>query len=280
MQRAEVTDAVWAGLLALRSGDRARPSPRWSEAARAAWALYAPLAADGRGTSYLFAQVGQSLDGRIATPSGDATAISGPEGLKHLHRCRALADAVLVGVRTALSDDPRLSVRLVEGSSPARVVIDPRGRLPRDARVLADDGARRLVVQACDLARPDGVEVVRLPAVDGWIEPLAIRDALAARGLQRVLVEGGGVTIARFLDAGLLQRLHVAIAPLIIGAGPSGLRTAAPVMRLSDALRPETFVYGLDSDVIFDCALAPAGSASRSTWPTEARVEPLAARRA
>ena len=103
-----------------------------------------------------------------------------------------------------------------------------------------------------------------LPASDGWIAPPPIRAALAERGLRRVLVEGGGVTIAGFLDAGLLQRLHVAIAPLIIGAGPSGLRTA-PVARLADALRPETHVYGLDSDVVFDCALAPCGSASTST---------------
>ncbi len=87
------------------------------------------------------------------------------------------------------------------------------------------------------------------------------------------------MTIAGFLDAGLLQRLHVAVAPLIIGAGPSGLRTA-PVARLADALRPETHVYGLDSDVVFDCALAPAGSASRSTWPTLQPAEALAARRA
>ena len=69
-----------------------------------------------------------------------------------------------------------------------------------------------------------------------------------------MLIEGGGVTIGRFLDAGLLFRLHVAIAPLIIGAGPAGLRTS-PIARLADALRPETHVYGLDSDVIFDCAL-------------------------
>ena len=159
-------------------------------------------------------------------------------------------------MRTALADDPRLTVRLVRGPSPARVVIDPRGRLPNDARVLADDGARRLVIQAVPTPRPAGVEVVVLPASDGWIRPAQIRAALAERGLRRVLVEGGGRTIAGFLDAGLLQRLHVAIAPLIIGAGPSGLRTA-PIARLADALRPETHVYGLDSDVIFDCALAP-----------------------
>jgi riboflavin-specific deaminase-like protein len=274
MQRAEVTDEVWEALLALRR-DAGEPAAHWPAEARAAWALYAPLAEAARGRSYVFAQVGQSLDGRIATVTGDA-AVSGPDGLRHLHRCRALADAVIVGVRTALTDDPRLTVRLVSGPNPARVVIDPRGRLPNRARLLAADGARRLVVQACDKPRPAGVEVIRLPAAGGWIEPGAIRDALAERGLNRVLVEGGGVTIAGFLDAGLLQRLHVAVAPLIIGAGPSGLSTA-PVARLADALRPETHVYGLASDVVFDCALE-AGSASRSQWPTV--QAPLAARRA
>lgn len=272
MRRAEVTDEVWAALLDLREGRASGPDASWGEDARAAWDLYEPLASDACATPYLFAQVGQSLDGRIATPSGDATAISGPDGLRHLHRCRALADAVVVGVRTAIGDDPRLTVRLVTGRTPARIVIDPRGRLPDAARVLADDGARRLVIQACGRRRGPGIEVVRLPATDGWISPAAIHAALSERGFARVLVEGGGVTIAGFLDAGLLQRLHVAISPLIIGAGPSGLRTA-PIARLADALRPETRVYGLDSDVVFDCALAP-GSASRSQWPI---MQPLAA---
>jgi riboflavin-specific deaminase-like protein len=278
MHRVDVTDEVWAALLAARSEAATGPRRHWPSDARAAWALYAPLALDGRDAPYLFAQVGQSLDGRVATTTGDAAEVSGPQGLRHLHRCRALADAVVVGVRTALADDPRLTVRLVPGSNPARVVIDPRGRLPDRARVLADDGARRLVIQSCRRSRPAGVEVVELPSDDGWICPGAIRAALAERGLMRVLVEGGGVTIAGFLEAGLLHRLHVGIAPLIIGAGPSGLHTA-PVARLADALRPETHVYGLESDVIFDCAFE-VGSASTSVWPTVHRSEPLAARRA
>ncbi len=279
MQRADVTEEVWSALLALRRGRLSGPRRHWGAEAQAAWALYEPLATERKGMPYLFAQVGQSLDGRIATPDGDATEVSGPEGLRHLHRCRALAEAVVVGARTALADDPQLTVRLVDGSSPARVVIDPRGRLPNRARVFADDGARRLVVQGSDTLRPAGVEVIRLPATNGWIAPAAIRDALAKRGLGRVMVEGGGVTIAGFLDAGLLDRLHVAISPIIIGAGPSGLSTA-PVARLADALRPETHVYGLGSDVVFDCALAACGSARTSTWPTRQPAEPLAARRA
>lgn len=270
MQRAEVTDEVWRAVLALRDGGVTRPSPRWPAEAQAAWNLYAPLAAPVAET-FLFAQVGQSLDGRIATPDGDATEVSGPEGLRHLHRCRALADAVVVGVRTALQDDPRLTVRLVEGPSPARVIIDPRGRLPDTAKALADASVRRVVVQACNRARPAGVEVVRLPAADGWIAPQDIAVALGDLGFGRVLVEGGCVTIQRFLDAGLLHRLHVAVSPIIIGDGPSGLRMA-PVARLRDALRPRTHVYGLDTDVVFDCALVPGASARRSRWPTTAPV--------
>lgn len=279
MHSVDVSERVWAALLCLRASDATRPDACWSERELSAWALYAPLLSGGPDDPYFFAQVGQSLDGRVATPSGDARDISGPEGLSHLHRCRALADAVVVGVRTALTDDPQLTVRRVPGPDPARVVIDPRGRLPDGARVLCDDGVRRLVVQACATVRPAGVEVVVLPTVDGWIAPSAIHAALAERGLGRVLVEGGGVTLAGFLEAGLLRRLHVGIAPLIIGAGPSGLRTA-PIARLADALRPQIKVYALDSDVIFDCAFEPCGKASTSRWPTEQIAEQIAARRA
>lgn len=265
MERAEVTDRVWNHLLGTGPNGGAELPSGWSAAERAAWSLYAPI---GRARSpFLFAQVGQSLDGRIATTTGDARDISGIDGLRHLHRCRALADAVVIGVKTALHDDPRLTVRLVPGRSPARVVIDPKGRLPNTARVFAADGIRRIVIQATASPRPPGVEVIRLPARDGWIDPAAIRAALADHGLARLLIEGGGVTIARFLEAGLLDRLHVAVAPLIIGSGPAGLRTT-PVASLAEALRPETLVYGLDTDVVFDCRLAPSGSASTSRWPT------------
>ena len=283
MRPAEVSDDVWSGLLARCAGRNSTPDPHWSPAQRAAWDLYAPLADPARPGPFFFAQVGQSLDGRIATVSGDATDVSGEAGLCHLHRCRALAQAVVVGVRTALLDDSRLTVRLVPAipdvPGPARVIIDPRGRLPDEARALAEDGARRLIIQGCRRRRAPGIEVVQLPMADGWIHPAAICEALTARGLDRVLIEGGGVTIAGFLEAGLLHRLHVGISPVIIGAGPTGLRIA-PIARLADALRPETHIYGLGGEVLFDCALAPAGSASISACPTQQTDVPLEARRA
>lgn len=279
MQPTEMTERVWTALLALRGGAEPLAARGWSAGEAAAWALHEPLARRG-GAPLCVAQIGQSLDGRVATVSGDARDISGPDGLAHLHRLRALSDAVVIGVRTALHDSPRLTVRLVAGPSPARVVIDPKGRLPDDAPVLAGDGARRIVVQAVARPRPAGVEVIRLPAEDGWIAPDAIAAALAAEGLRHLLVEGGGITIAGFLQAGLLDRLHVAVAPLIIGAGPMSL-TTAPVETLAEALRPETRVYALGSDILFDCAVGRArGSASRSECPTVQAAYPQAARRA
>ncbi len=255
MQPVELTDDVWTALLALKKGHSASVPHHWTAAEKAAFSLYAPLAGQSSEGTVFFAQVGQSLDGRVATEAGDAQDISGDEGLAHLHRCRAMADGVMVGVCTAIHDNPRLTVRLARGESPARIVIDPDGRMPDEAKLLAGDGGRRLVVQACDRARPRGVEVVRIKRRGDRIDPRDIRDGLSERGLKRVLVEGGAVTISHFLEAGLLHRLHVAVAPLIIGAGPSGLRTN-PVAKLADALRPETHIYGFRREVVFDCVLA------------------------
>ncbi|WP_254702998.1 RibD family protein [Roseovarius sp. THAF8] len=263
MDALDVTPRVWARILAARNDEACLCCGDWSSGERAALTLYGGLTRTLSGQSVV-AQIGQSLDGRVATESGDAQDISGKDGLAHLHRLRALADAVVIGVKTALHDNPRLTVRLAKGRNPARVVIDPNGRLPNDAGLLTDTSARRIVIQAVDTPRPADVEVIRLPR-GAWISPAQILAALRGLGLYHVLVEGGGITIAQFLEAGLLTRLHVAVAPLLIGAGPAGLKTS-PVPCLAEALRPKTEVYSLGSDVLFDCALAPEPPAEM-LWP-------------
>lgn len=247
-----VTDEAWAQLLAMKGARQSLPGTVASSGEAQAFALYGHLVKSDA-DSMVIAQIGQSLDGRIATEQGDAQDISGVDGLTHLHRLRALVDAVVIGVKTALHDDPQLTVRLAKGDNPAKVVIDPHGRLPNDARLLQDSSARRIVIQSVDKPRPDGVESILLPS-DDWISPRAILDALKDRGLSRVLVEGGGITIARFLEAGLLDRLHVAIAPLLIGSGPQSL-TTSPVGTLAQARRPRTDIYNLGSDMLFDCVM-------------------------
>ena len=231
------------------------------------WAeIFGPLRA---GTDLVVVgQIGQSLDGRIATDSGHSQYINGPAGLDHLHRLRALVDAVLVGVGTALADDPQLTVRRVAGPHPARVVLDPNGRLASARKCLPPmacavcwtaDGTR--------CALPADVEVVALPAVNGRIAPRDILAALAERGLRRVLIEGGADTVSRFLAAGCLDRLHVMVAPIILGSGRASF-ILPPIERADQALRMP-MRHQLDDEVLFDCDLSaqrvPVGRAKIST---------------
>lgn len=202
-------------------------------------------------------QIGQSLDGRIATLSGHSKYISGSEGLAHLHRLRALVDAVVVGAGTVRADDPQLTVRQVAGPHPVRVVIDPRGSLPPTARAFAADGVHRIVISresACR-QRVEGVETIALPDTAGIFAPEAILDALAARGLRRVLIEGGAQTLSRFLAAGCLDRLHVVVAPIILGSGIAGL-ALPPIARMDEAMRVPMHVHRLGDEVLFDCDLS------------------------
>jgi riboflavin-specific deaminase-like protein len=273
MHTVTVTPKVWDRLLAVRSARACACCGNWTEGERAALALYGPLARRDLGPAAV-AQIGQSLDGRVATVSGDARDVSGPDGLAHLHRMRALVDGVVIGVGTALHDQARLTVRLCSGPNPARIVIDPSGRLPDDAPVLQADGTRRLVVQAVDKPRPPGVEVLRLPRVDGAFRPADILCALQDAGLPNLLIEGGGITIASFLEAGLLARLQVAVAPLLIGAGPASLTTRLPALRLADCIRPDMRVFGLGSDVLFDCGLSPQAAAATLPLHDPAKAMP------
>jgi riboflavin-specific deaminase-like protein len=207
---------------------------------------------------FVVAQLGQSLDGRIATASGESRWINREAALDHLHRLRASVDAVVVGIGTVLADDPLLTVRRVDGNHPVRVVIDPGGKLDGSFRCLAEDGVRRLVIRSGPASVPPGVDVLELPSEGGVISPRAIVEALFARGLRRMLIEGGARTISQFIDAGVVDRLHVLVAPMIIGSGKMGLELA-PIARLADARRPPTRVHVLaDGDVLFDCDLRAA----------------------
>ena len=211
---------------------------------------------------FIVAQLGQSLDGRIATRTGDSRYIGSSPSLDHLHRIRAHVDAVVVGIGTALADDPMLTVRRCEGRSPARVVIDPKGRLPASARCLdGADGVARYVFRAPGVtgdALPAGVEIVELLA--GPVGHFAMSDIAAVLdrlGFNRVLIEGGARIVSQAIDAGIVDRLHLMISPIIIGSGRSGL-DLAPIDLLKDALRPKVNVIPLgEGDVLFDCAFSP-----------------------
>lgn len=217
---------------------------------------YGPLVEAG--DRMVIAQLGQSLDGFIASRTGDASFVTGEEDREHLHRLRALVDAVVVGASTVTADDPQLSVRAVAGTNPVRVVLDPHGRIPADSRLLTDPEAPTLWLVGSDAELPDGVaphvEVHRMPQPDDFA-PRRVLELLHQRDLGRVLVEGGGVTVSGFLRAGCLDRLFLTSAPMLVGDGVPGIRfdgsdalseaLAAPVRR---------FVFGTDICAEFNFA--------------------------
>ena len=261
---------------------------RLTEEARQILDLYLPLQLRA---DLVIAQAGQSLDGRIATATGHSHYVTGPEDIRRLHRLRALVDAVIVGAGTVDSDDPRLTVRQVVGENPARVVIDPRGRLDRSRHIFRDGAAPTIVIRrrheadalpettasrrSGTPARPTRTQrdeiVMDLPAVPSdAIDPRDVLAALRERGYRRFLIEGGGVTVSRFLDAGTVDRLHVAVAPLVIGSGRPSF-TLAPIATLDEAIRPSCRIFRLGNDVLFDLDLrlpaTPAGRAGPDDRP-------------
>jgi len=199
----------------------------------------------------------QSLDGCIAREDGESHWISGQEDLDHTHRLRALCDAVLVGAATVIKDDCRLTVRRCEGQNPLRVVLDPKATVPPNSALFNDESAPTLWVIGTDgpgvePAIGSAVERVRLPCENGRFDLEKVLDVLRGRGVRRLFVEGGGFTITRFLKAGLLDRLHVAMAPIFMGAGRSSTQEALGDS-LADCPRPQVRVYPMGSDWLFDC---------------------------
>lgn len=219
--------------------------------------LHVPMALAGRHRPLTTAHLGQSLDGRIAAENGASHYVTGPENLIHLHRMRALCDAIIVGAGTVEHDNPQLTTRRVTGPNPVRVILDPRRRLAAGHGVFQDRAAPTLLVCAeerADNTTPDGVEIIGASVRDGRLNVPEVVRQLHERGLFGLFIEGGGLTVSAFLEQRLLDRLQVTIAPLIIGSGRPGIRLP-PIQDLAQGLRPRCRRYVMGEDVLFDCRL-------------------------
>lgn len=254
--------AMWAALLARRCG-RAAALPRAADDAAAQLATLlgpvtaAPVAGDGM---WVTAHLAQSLDGRIATRSGVSQWISDQADITHTHRLRALHQAIVVGAGTVAADDPQLTTRSVAGPSPLRVILDTGRRLPATRRVFAG-GVPTILACAADApggGRHGEAEVVALPRdARGGLDLAALLAVLRARAITHVFVEGGGVTVGRFLAAGLLDRLHVAVAPLLLGSGLASL-VLPEAAKPEDGVRAACRTFTMGADTLFDLAIARA----------------------
>jgi riboflavin-specific deaminase-like protein len=207
----------------------------------------------------------QTLDGRLATRTGDSQWISAEPSTRFAHALRASHAAVMVGAGTVVTDDPRLTPRLVEGPSPVRIVVDSTLRLSPSSHVVTD-GAAPTILATTARATPDrrrafassGADVLVLPTrTDGRVDLGALLDELGRRGIGSLLVEGGAGLITALLREHRVRRLVVSIAPVVVGAGIEAVGDL-DITRLRDALvfRRASFSQ-MGPDVIFDGELEP-----------------------
>ena len=203
------------------------------------------------------ASYAHTLDGRLAISTGNSQWISAPESLRFSHELRAKHDAIMVGVGTVCKDDPRLTVRLVAGQNPLRIVVDSTLRTPLTAAVLAEGAAPGTVLAVTDFAPAAkrgkvhalGATVLCLPTnASGRVDLVALLAALHQWGVGSVLVEGGAQMITALLQARLVDRLVVCVAPKILGAGIEavgdlGIRELARSLIVTDT---SVIRYGVD----------------------------------
>jgi diaminohydroxyphosphoribosylaminopyrimidine deaminase / 5-amino-6-(5-phosphoribosylamino)uracil reductase len=235
------------------------------DASQALLDLYLPICSATGAQPMAVGHLGQSLDGFIALHTGESQFVTGHQNILHLHRMRALCDIVVVGAGTVAADNPQLTTRLVSGPNPLRVVFDPSRRLGHEYRIFNDNAAP--TVYACSgtlvgagETHVGGASILSLEAGTVGDQVVELLSALRKQGGRRIFVEGGGVTVSAFLEANLLDRLHMAIAPLIIGDGRPAIRLP-PRATLSDCHRPRYRVFRMGGDVLFDFELRTSSDA-------------------
>ena len=206
----------------------------------------------------------QTLDGRIATASGDSLGLSSEEFRKLAHRLRATNDAVLVGIDTVLADNPRLTVRLVRGRNPTRVILDSRLRMPLDSEIVSTRDVAPVIIATT--AQADGKRVSHLrelgleilvvqPDQSGEIDLKHLLRALGERNVSSLLVEGGGKVITSFLRQKLADKVVIAVAPKILGRGIDAVGEL-DIARISQALKLTfTKISRAGADIVIEASI-------------------------
>lgn len=212
---------------------------------------------------YVVVKYAQSLDGRIATSSGDSQWISSEAERMVSHSMRAHCDAVLAGIGTVIKDDPRLTVRLVPGSSPIRVILDSTLRLPADANVVTEEGVTIVITtdRSEEQRRRElmtrGAEVAVLAQRDGLVDLGEALSYLRRRGIESLLVEGGAKVITSLLGSRrLADRLVVSIAPRVLGSGTEAVGDLGISEVSSSLVLSDPTIHLVGQDVVLGADLA------------------------
>ncbi len=178
---------------------------------------------------FVLLKVATTLDGKIATKSGESKYISGPASRRKVHEMRSIVDAVIVGSRTVHKDDPQLTTRLVKGKNPFRVVVDSKCSVPLNSKMFKEPGSAIIAtttnapLQKIEAARQKGIEVIVGKPKDGKVDIKHMLSELANKEITHVMVEGGAQLNGAFLAARLVDKMMVFLAPDVLGEGISSV---------------------------------------------------------
>ena len=195
---------------------------------------------------FFIAQLGQSLDGKIALFNGNSHYINSPKSILYLHALRCICDGLLVGVNTVIKDNPLLTTRNMKGSSPMRIIIDPSLKLTNRLNIFKDGNKNIVFTQKASKKRLNNTTIYKLPKKNFT---KSVYQKIIDLNFNYILVEGGATTISNFLEQELLDIMQFIIAPIIIGSGIDSIKLKS-ISTLKNALRPKSHLYKLGDEII------------------------------
>jgi riboflavin-specific deaminase-like protein len=195
---------------------------------------------------FFIAQLGQSLDGKIALFNGNSHYINSKKSILYLHALRSICDGLLVGVNTIIKDNPLLTTRNMKGSSPMRIIIDPSLKLTNRLNIFKDGNKNIVFTQKVSNKKLNNTIIYKLPKKNFT---KLIYQKIIDLNFNYILVEGGATTISNFLEQELLDIMQFIIAPIIIGSGIDSVKLKS-ISNLKYALRPKSILYKLGDEMI------------------------------
>ena len=195
---------------------------------------------------FFIAQLGQSLDGKIALFNGNSHYINSQKSILYLHALRCICDGLLVGVNTVINDNPLLTTRYMTGSSPMRIIIDPSLKLTNRLNIFKDGNKNIVFTQKASKKRLNNTTIYKLPKKNFT---KSVYQKIIDLNFNYILVEGGATTISNFLEQELLDIMQFIIAPIIIGSGIDSIKLKS-ISTLKNALRPKSHLYKLGDEII------------------------------
>ena len=218
------------------------------------FSLFLPIIFNSKESPYLIAHLAQTLDGFIATNSGESKYISSNDNLTHIHMIRAISDIIIVGYKTVELDNPMLTTRLVTGKSPMRIIINKHNKLNNKYNVFRnpDNNDYKIINDKTNTKKEN---VFQLPLDKNKFNLNDIYDLIKKLRKKIVFIEGGGATVSEFYNNNKLDRLHICISPSILGKGRSSLMIEKK-MSLNEILEHEVRYFQMGTDILCDIELS------------------------